>query len=66
MQLAEVRRKAFATPSNDRPHPALGSVLAFPATMGFKHRKIDPAPLLKALALPNFMIKIIQHVDCTG
>jgi len=28
-----VRRKALAAPSNDRHHPALGSVLAFPATM---------------------------------
>ena len=35
------------------------------ATMGFKHREIDPAPLIKALARPNFMIKIIPHVDCT-
>jgi acetoacetate decarboxylase len=25
---------------------------------------MDPAPLLKALARPNFMIKIIPHVDC--
>jgi acetoacetate decarboxylase len=33
--------------------------------MGFKHREIDPAPLLKALARPNFMLKIIPHVDCT-
>ena len=33
--------------------------------MGFKHRELDPAPLLKALARPNFMIKIIPHVDCT-
>ena len=42
-----------------------GSVLCVSATMGFKHREIDPAPLLKALARPNFMIKIIPHVDCT-
>jgi len=42
-----------------------GSVLCVSATMGFKHREIDPAPLLKAFARPNFMIKIIPHVDCT-
>ena len=33
--------------------------------MGYKHREIDHAPLLKSLAKPNFMIKIIPHVDCT-
>jgi len=42
-----------------------GSVLCVSATMGFKHRELDPAPLLKSLAKPNFMIKIIPHVDCT-
>jgi acetoacetate decarboxylase len=42
-----------------------GSVLCVSATMGFKHREIDPVPLLKALARPNFMLKIIPHVDCT-
>jgi acetoacetate decarboxylase len=42
-----------------------GSVLCVSATMGYKHREIDPAPLLKALARPSFMIKIIPHVDCT-
>ena len=31
--------------------------------MGYKHRALDPAPLL--LARPNFMIKIIPHVDRT-
>ncbi len=30
-----------------------GSVLCVSATMGFKHRELDPAPLLKALARPN-------------
>ncbi len=33
--------------------------------MGYKHHELDPAPLLKSLARPNFMIKIIPHVDCT-
>jgi acetoacetate decarboxylase len=42
-----------------------GSVLCVSATMGYKHRELDHAPLLKSLAKPNFMIKIIPHVDCT-
>ncbi len=42
-----------------------GSVLCVSATMGYKHREIDHAPLLKSLAKPNFTIKIIPHVDCT-
>ncbi len=33
--------------------------------MGYKHRELDHGPLLKSLARPNFMIKIIPHVDCT-
>jgi len=42
-----------------------GSVLCVSATMGYKHKELDPAPLLKSLARPNFMIKIIPNVDCT-
>jgi acetoacetate decarboxylase len=42
-----------------------GSVLCVSATMGYKHHELDPAPLLKSLAKPSFMIKIIPHVDCT-
>jgi acetoacetate decarboxylase len=42
-----------------------GSVLCVLATMGYKHRALDPAPVLAGLARPNFMIKIIPHVDCT-
>jgi acetoacetate decarboxylase len=42
-----------------------GDVLCATATMGYKHHELDPAPLLKSLAKPNFMIKIIPHVDCT-
>ena len=33
--------------------------------MGYKHRVLDHEPLLKSLAKPAFMIKIIPHVDCT-
>src|SRR5262249_7817914 len=42
-----------------------GSVLCAMGTMGYKHREIEQAPLLKSLAKPNYMIKIVPHVDCT-
>jgi acetoacetate decarboxylase len=42
-----------------------GSVLCAQATMGYKHRVLDTAPLLAGLAKPNFIIKIIPHVDCS-
>jgi acetoacetate decarboxylase len=42
-----------------------GSVLCVSASMGYKHRELDHASLLRSLAKPNFMIKIIPHVDCT-
>jgi len=40
-----------------------GSVLCVSATMGYKHHELDPEPLLKSLAKPNFMIKIVPHVE---
>lgn len=42
-----------------------GSVLCVNATMGYKHREMPIAPLNEALKKPNFMIKVIPHVDCT-
>jgi acetoacetate decarboxylase len=42
-----------------------GTVLCATGTMGYKHRELAHEPLLKALAKPNFMIKIMPHVDCT-
>lgn len=42
-----------------------GTVLCANATMGYKHREVDHTTIQKALAKPNFMIKIIPHVDCT-
>jgi acetoacetate decarboxylase len=33
------------------------------ATMGYKHRKADLAAVQAALAAPNFLLKIIPHVD---
>jgi acetoacetate decarboxylase len=42
-----------------------GSVLCAAATMGYKHRELDPAPIVASLAKPNFLLKVIPHVDCT-
>ena len=40
-----------------------GPVRIATGTMGFKHFPIDPANVLKGLAAPNFLLKIIPHVD---
>ncbi|WP_342361541.1 acetoacetate decarboxylase [Terrarubrum flagellatum] len=42
-----------------------GSVLCATATMGYKHKIIDTAPIAKSLTAPNYLIKIIPHVDAT-
>lgn len=42
-----------------------GSTRIARATMGFKHRVADPAAVLASLAAPNFLLKIIPHVDGT-
>ena len=31
--------------------------------MSYKHQELDPAPILRELGEPNFLIKIIPHVD---
>ena len=33
--------------------------------MGYKHRPVDHDAVLKAMKAPNFMLKIIPHVDGT-
>src|ERR1700756_5221185 len=43
-----------------------GSVLCASATMGYKHRSVDHDTLLKGMQAPNFMLKIIPHVDGTA
>jgi acetoacetate decarboxylase len=40
-----------------------GSVRVATATMGYKHRALDPATVLAGLLAPNFLLKIIPHVD---
>jgi acetoacetate decarboxylase len=31
--------------------------------MGYKHRALDPKPVLASMAEPNYLLKIIPHVD---
>ena len=40
-----------------------GPVRVATATMGYKHRKLDPATVLAGMLAPNFLLKIIPHVD---
>src|SRR3954451_23681930 len=40
-----------------------GSVLCVSATMGYKHRAADHDTVLKGMKKPNFILKIIPHVD---
>jgi acetoacetate decarboxylase len=42
-----------------------GKVRIARATMGFKHSLVDHAAVLAGLAAPNFLLKIIPHVDGT-
>ena len=43
----------------------LGSVRLATGTMGYKHNSLDPGKVLASLQTPNFLLKIIPHVDCT-
>ena len=40
-----------------------GSVRVATATMGYKHRAVDPDKVLSGLLEPNYLVKIIPHVD---
>ena len=40
-----------------------GSVLCASGTMGYKHRPVDHDAVLKSMKAPNFILKIIPHVD---
>jgi len=42
-----------------------GPVRVAIGTMGYKHQAADLAAVNAALAAPNFLLKIIPHVDCT-
>ena len=40
-----------------------GSVLCATGTMGYKHKILAPEPIAASLLKPNYLIKIIPHVD---
>src|SRR5437762_11431106 len=40
-----------------------GSVPVAVATMGYKHQTLDVGPIKTALTAPNFLLKIVPHVD---
>jgi len=40
-----------------------GSILCAVGTMGYKHRAVDQSTVLSAVSAPNFLLKIIPHVD---
>ena len=40
-----------------------GKVLCATATMGYKHRPADRATVLATMQQPNFLLKVIPHVD---
>ena len=42
-----------------------GPVRVATGTMGFKHRTLDLAKVKASLLAPNYLLKIIPHVDCT-
>lgn len=43
-----------------------GSVLCATGTMGYKYEALDKEAILKSMLTPNWMIKIIPHVDGTA
>jgi acetoacetate decarboxylase len=42
-----------------------GSIRVANGTMGYKHKALDLAKVGASLASPNFLLKIVPHVDCT-
>jgi acetoacetate decarboxylase len=42
-----------------------GDVRVATCTMGYKHRALDTEVVRSTLAAPNFLLKIIPHVDGT-
>ncbi|MET0431092.1 MAG: acetoacetate decarboxylase [Hyphomicrobium sp.] len=61
--------KKYATPTLGHDTDTLvgtldyGRVRVATGTMGFKHTALDPAAVGKSLATPNYLLKIIPHVD---
>jgi acetoacetate decarboxylase len=42
-----------------------GRIRVANGTMGYKHRVLDPAKILKGMLEPSYLLKIIPHVDCS-
>src|ERR1700733_10391501 len=42
-----------------------GPVRVVTGTMGYKHKSADPAAIMASLQAPNYLLKIIPHVDGT-
>ena len=42
-----------------------GAVRVATGTMGFKHQALDTAKIKASMLAPNFLLKIIPHVDCS-
>jgi acetoacetate decarboxylase len=42
-----------------------GSIRVANGTMGYKHRALDNAKVKAGMETPNYLLKIIPHVDCT-
>jgi acetoacetate decarboxylase len=42
-----------------------GPVRIATGTMGYKHRTLDPETVKRSLQEPNFLLKIVPHVDCS-
>ncbi|WP_424360403.1 acetoacetate decarboxylase [Methylocystis parvus] len=61
--------KKFAQPSLGVERDALvgtldyGSLRIATGTMGYKHVALDPAAVQKNMSVPNYLLKIIPHVD---
>ena len=43
-----------------------GPVRVATGTMGYKHRTLDASQIKLAMSAPNFLIKVIPHVDGTA
>ena len=42
-----------------------GGIRVANGTMGYKHQALDNGAVLKSLLAPNYLLKLIPHVDCT-
>lgn len=63
--------KKLASPELRVEKDTLGGILKYGpvpvalATMGYKHRALPHDQILASLSMPNFLLKIIPHVDCS-